>query len=118
MSPNSESFPQIKRDLVNEVQAIGVHLQNESLQREEVRVLLGKLSLFVFGDVTANPPIKGMNDRLEKLEEEKLLRVKARQENIDWAKKTATGAITLAVGSAVIWVFKVISEAFVKAGGH
>lgn len=116
--PNSENFPTIKRDLVNKVNAIGDHLAQESIQREKVRILLGKMSLFIFGDPTANPPIKGVSDRLEKLEEEKLLRVKARQENIDWAKKTATGAITLAVGSAVIWVFKVISEAFVKAGGH
>lgn len=112
----TEDFPQIKRDLVNKINAIGRHIEDQAVQREEVRVLLGKVSLAVFGDPTARPPIKGHQDRLEKLEKIEEDRIKEETKNKDNAVALAVGSAAIAIGGALIWVAVAIKEAFMK--GH
>lgn len=114
--PNNEDFPQIKRDLVNKVNAIKTHIDDESVQREEVRILLRKVSLAIFGDPMENPPIEGYHARLERLENERKDEKKEKRDTKNNAINLAVGSAAIALGGAIIWVATVIKEAFMK--GH
>jgi hypothetical protein len=107
--PNSE-FNQIKKELIDKVNGIDEHIKNEYVQREEVRVLIGKVSAMVFGDASANPPIIGFHERLNRLESVERDRIKTKDNVITMA----VGSMTIAIGGAVIWIACVLREAFVK----
>lgn len=111
MSPNNEDFSQIKRELVSKVNAIKAHIDEEQTSREESRILLGKVSIILFGDQTASPPIKGRlaeyDERIRELEKVDRERIK----NKDSVIKMAVGSATIALGGAVIWLANVIKEA-------
>ena len=114
--PNSEEFPQIKRDLVNTVKDIKKHIDGESVQREEVRILLGRVSIAIFGDAMANPPIEGYHARLERLEKEINDQKQEKKDSRTNAINLAVGSAAIAIGGAVCWVAVAVKEAFMK--GH
>lgn len=71
---------------------------------------IDRIDKFITGDPTANPPLKGINERVNALEDVEKMRIK----NKDTAINMATGSIAIAVGSVVIWLATVIKEAFIK----
>lgn len=113
-----KDFLLIKKALVDKVNDIGQHIEDETKQREEVSILLGKLSLLILGDATIYPPVRGIIEiydaRLKVLEEVE----KNRKINKETMIKMATGSITIAVGGAVIWFFNVVKVAFIRGGNH
>lgn len=110
---SKEDFPQIKRDLIDKINAIEKQNIADSVQREQIKYLLDKLTVAIYGDKMAYPQIDGMDARLKKLEAVEDTRIFARKEMV----KIAVGSMTLAIGGAVIWVFNVITDAF-RRGGH
>lgn len=116
MSPNQDDFPQIKRELVTKINAIKTHIDNEAIRREEVRVLLDQVSVAVFGDPMAQPPVEGYHARLKRIEEERYEEKKDKQNIKDNAINLAVGSAAIAVGGAICWIVVAIKEAFLK--GH
>lgn len=84
-----DDFPLIKRELISKID---------------------KIDKFLMGDQTVYPPVKGVIDRIEKLEEAENLRVKAK----DGMVKLAMSSLALALGSAIFWVCNVLRDAFIK----
>lgn len=112
----SEEFGQIKRELIKKVDDIQKHINADSLQREEVRILLKNVSVAVFGDPMANPPLEGYQHRLKRIEDKIDLEEKDRQKNKDNMISLAVGSLAIALGGAIIWVCIAIKEAFFR--GH
>jgi len=110
VSPNSEDFPQIKRDLIDRVSSIEDFIRDTAERREEYRKLMIDINKKLNGDYLVYPPILGHEQRIIELEKVERERVK----NKDWAIKTATGALTIGIGGAVIWICNVLRDAFIK----
>ena len=78
--------------------------------REEMRIMMTKMAVKIYGDDDANPPVVGMHDRIKVLEGEH----KERMETKKSLLKVAVGALTMAVGAAVLWIWGVLHDAFIK----
>lgn len=89
MITNKDDFPLIKRELITKID---------------------KIDKFLMGDSTVYPPIKGIVDRIEKLELAESERIKTK----DGMIKLAMSSLALAIGSAIFWVCNVLREAFIK----
>jgi len=116
-----EDFNLIKRDLVNSVDKLvksnedtQAYIKEGERQRKEIQDTLRIITTKINGDYMIYPPVLGHDQRilnLEKIEEQRATNTKNNKET---AVNMATGTITIAVGGAVIWIFNVLREAFIK----
>lgn len=106
----NSDFPQIKRDLIDRIDRIEKFIKEESSSREETQKILRNINLRLNGDYMIYPPVKGHEQRIIDLEKVEINRI----ENKKLWQKTATGAVTIAVGGAMIWICDVLRDAFIK----
>ena len=90
MAPKDEEFNLIKKDLISKID---------------------KIDRFISGDATANPPMRGIHDRVSHLEGLE----KSRLKNRETVTQMACGSIAIAVGGALIWCFNILKAGFL---GH
>lgn len=109
-----EDFNIIKRELVTRVNSIESYMSEGKDLRKDILNILQRLETKVYGDPKTIPPIIGLEDRLDNLEKIENGRLKQREGMI----KIAVGSMTTAIGGAIIWLFIVIKEAFIKGGPH
>lgn len=107
---SKDEFPQIKRELIDRIEKIEDFIKESAARREEYQRIMKNIDVKLNGDYLIYPPLRGHEQRILDLEKVESERIKTR----DWAVKTATGSITIAVGGAVIWIFNVLKDAFIK----
>lgn len=98
-----DDFNQIKRDLVDKVEAI----EQRIIEGNEI---FAQLKLKIYGDNEANPPIPGIDARLIKLEAIETNRLQLKKEFL----KLAIGSFTIALGGVIVWIFNIFKGAFTK----
>lgn len=109
---DNPTFPELKQSLLDDVAKIKKYVEEGEKSRAELRVLVQKMHLKYYGDPDANPPVKGFDDRLCKLERVESERIKSKE----YILKLTAGSLTVAIGGAVLWVCKAVQDAFLK--GH
>ncbi len=107
---NDPNFPQLKKDLIDRVKAIEDYISDGIKTREEILRQLSKMHYKIYGDDDANPPKVGFDDRLKLLESVEADRIKLKNS----ALKLAVGSMTMAVGGAMIWIFNVLRDGFIR----
>ena len=98
-----KSFPEIKQTLLDDVEQIKKYMQDGNELHRQIRVK-------IYGNPETNPPILGIDQRLRSLESIEQERVK----RTEWSLKIAAGSITVGIGGAMIWIFNVLRDAFIK----
>jgi hypothetical protein len=109
---HDNEFPQIKKDLINRIERIENYIVDGTKIREEILDTLKKMNLRIYGDLDANPPFEGYEQRIKTLETAEGNRIK----NRDNVLKMAIGSVTIAIGSILWWIFGVLKDAFTR--GH
>lgn len=105
-----EDFPQIKRELIEEVKKTREFIAEGNEQRAKYIAVLERLERKVYGDPKAEPPLPGLDSRVKELEE-----IEAGRED---AKKGIIGlafsSFAIALGGVLFWIGAALKEYFVK----